>query len=85
MYVEFTEQVPGSDVVSHEIRAFPESLHTGDVVSVFIKGKMTRCRVVGREWCDPTKRTERSPDMIVQVSQISQVATGEGDGETKAG
>jgi hypothetical protein len=83
MYVEFTERVPGSAVVSHENRTMPESPHVGDVVSVWIDGKLTACRVVGREWCDPTKRTERSPDVIVQVAQISQVATGGSDGEAQ--
>lgn len=79
--VEFTEHVSGSAVVSHETRAMPESPHVGDVVSLTIEDKSTRCRVVGREW---RKLAFPDADMIVQVAQISQVATGGSDGEAQA-
>lgn len=86
MYVEFTEQVPGSVAVSRGERVMPESPHVGDVVSVLIEGKPTPCRVVGREWMGVGAGgiyTEPGPDLIVQVTQISQVATGGSDGETE--
>ena len=80
MYIEFTERVPGSAVVSREKREMPESPHIGDVVPVWIEGKLVPCRVVARTWTD---LTFLNPNIIVQVAQISQVAGGS-DGETEA-
>lgn len=81
MYVEFTERVSGL-TVSRGARTMPESPLVGDVVSVRIDDTMTRCRVVDREWQEELAFPD--PDMIVQVAQISQVATGGRDGETEA-
>jgi hypothetical protein len=81
MRVEFTEQVPGSDVVSHVAKDMPEAPHVGDVVPVFIEGRLTRCRVVGREWADPTA----AGLLVCRVAQIFEPETEEPiDGKTQA-